>query len=146
ASRSAAVEQAPPPPDLATISIVGTNDLHGHIGALPLLGGHLANLRRARAHDGAVLLIDGGDMFQGTLESNLEEGASVVRAYEALGYDAVTIGNHEFDYGPIGPRATPRAGTDDPRGALRARMAEADYPFLSANLLARETGAHAGVG
>ena len=61
-----------------TLSIVGTNDLHGGIlqredrGGLALLGGYVANLRAARARDGgAVLLIDAGDMFQGTLESNL---------------------------------------------------------------------------
>lgn len=141
-----ALPAPPPAPDVATLSIVGTNDLHGHLRALPLLGGYLANLRRARAEDGAVLLLDGGDIFQGTLESNLEEGASAIRAYDALGYDAVTIGNHEFDYGPVGPRATPREPGDDPRGALRARIAEASFPFLSANLLSRDTGEHAGIG
>ncbi len=146
APATATVEAPDAAPELATISIVGTNDLHGHLRALPLLGGYLANLRRARERDGAVLLIDGGDMFQGTLESNLEEGASAVRAYEALGYDAVTIGNHEFDYGPVGPRATPREPSDDPRGALRARIAQASFPFLSANLLERESGEHAGLG
>lgn len=151
---SSAASCGPRPPaedpstaELVTLSVVGTNDLHGHLRALPLLGGHLANLRAARARDGgAVLLLDGGDMFQGTLESNLEEGASVVRAYEALGYDAVTIGNHEFDYGPEGPRATARGPGDDPRGALRARMREASFPFLSANLLDRESGERAELG
>ena len=128
------------------ISIVGTNDLHGHIGALPILGGYLANLRRARADSGgAVVLLDGGDMFQGTLESNLDEGAPVVRAYAALGYDAVAIGNHEFDYGPVGPDATARRPGDDPRGALRSRIAEAGFPFLSANLTMR-SGAVADLG
>jgi 5'-nucleotidase len=49
-----------------TISIVGTNDLHGHIEALPRIGGYIANLRRARARDGGgVVLLDAGDMFQG---------------------------------------------------------------------------------
>lgn len=135
------------PPERVTISVVGTNDLHGHVRALPILGGYLANLRAARAADGgALVLLDGGDLFQGTLESNLEEGASVVAAYEALGYDAATIGNHEFDYGPVGPRATARDASEDPRGALRARIAEASFPFLGANLIARETGAHAGLG
>jgi 2',3'-cyclic-nucleotide 2'-phosphodiesterase (5'-nucleotidase family) len=133
--------------DRVTISIVGTNDLHGHLRALPLLGGYLANLRRARAADGgAVVLLDGGDMFQGTLESNLEEGAGVVRAYEALGYDAVAIGNHEFDYGPVGDRATAAQPGDDPRGALLARIAEARFPFLSANLRQRASGEPAPIG
>ncbi len=128
------------------ISIVGTNDLHGHVGALPLLGGYLANLRRARADDGVVLLLDGGDMFQGTLESNLGEGAAVVEAYTALGYDAVTIGNHEFDYGPAGERAAPLEAGDDPRAALRARIAEAPYPFLAANVVRASDGAPLGIG
>jgi 5'-nucleotidase len=59
----------------------------------------------------------------------------VVRAYGALHYDAMAIGNHEFDYGPVGDAATPRQPGDDPRGALKARAAEAPYPFLAANVL-----------
>lgn len=130
-----------------TLSIVGTNDLHGHVEALPAFSGYVANLRAAREGDeGAVVLLDGGDMFQGTLESNLLEGAPIVEAYAALGYDAVTIGNHEFDYGPLGDRATPGSASDDPRGALRARIAEAPYAFLSANLLDRASGARAELG
>src|SRR5262249_34694725 len=55
-----------------TLSVVGTSDLHGHVEALPVLGGYLANLRRARAADGGgVVLVDAGDMMQGTLESGL---------------------------------------------------------------------------
>ncbi|HTE05660.1 MAG TPA: bifunctional UDP-sugar hydrolase/5'-nucleotidase [Planctomycetota bacterium] len=130
-----------------TLSIVGTNDLHGGLlqrgdrGGLALLGGYVANLRAARAADGgAVLLIDAGDMFQGTLESNLNEGASVVAAYDALGYAAAAIGNHEFDFGPAGPAATPQRPDDDPRGALKARAAEASFPFLAANLIDTATG------
>ncbi|HEX7498679.1 MAG TPA: bifunctional metallophosphatase/5'-nucleotidase, partial [Polyangia bacterium] len=84
------------PPSQVTISVVGTSDLHGHIAALPWLGGYLENLRKARKETGgAVVLLDAGDMFQGTLESNLAEGAPVVRAYNALGYSAAAIGNHE---------------------------------------------------
>jgi 2',3'-cyclic-nucleotide 2'-phosphodiesterase (5'-nucleotidase family) len=124
-----------------TISIVGTNDLHGHMRALPLLGGYLANLRAAREQGGgAVVLLDGGDVFQGTLESNLAEGAPIVRAYDALGYDAATIGNHEFDYGPVGEHATPVSPDEDPLGALRARIAESHFAWLSANLMARSGG------
>jgi 2',3'-cyclic-nucleotide 2'-phosphodiesterase (5'-nucleotidase family) len=123
------------------ISIVGTNDLHGGIlprdgrGGLALLGGYINNLRAVRAHDGAMLLIDAGDMFQGTLESNLGEGATVVAAYNALGYTAATIGNHEFDFGPVGPAVTPAKPGDDPRGALKARAAEATFAVLAANLI-----------
>ncbi|WAS96099.1 bifunctional metallophosphatase/5'-nucleotidase [Nannocystis punicea] len=140
ACRSHAEE--PPPTDRVVLSIVGTSDLHGHLRALPLLAAHLDALRRERAADGGgVVLVDAGDMFQGTLESNLVEGASVVDAYAALGYDAVAIGNHEFDFGPVGPRATAALpfgeGEADPRGALQARIRQAPYPFLTANLRRR---------
>jgi 5'-nucleotidase len=135
---------APPP---LTLSVVGTNDVHGGIlerdgrGGLALFGGYVGNLRAARARDGgAVLLIDAGDMFQGTLESNLNEGAVVVSAYNALGYSAAAIGNHEFDFGPVGPRSTPATPEEDPRGALKARALEAHFPFLAANLIDTATG------
>lgn len=138
--------ESPHAPEVVTLSIVGTNDLHGRVRALPILGGYLANLRRVRAVDGAVVLLDGGDMFQGTLESNLGEGDVVVAAYEALGYDAVAIGNHEFDYGPLGPRTTPLEPGDDPRGALTARVLQADFPFLNANLIDRDTNVRLDLG
>ncbi len=128
------VPSSPPPRETVTLTLVGTNDLHGHVRALPVLGGYLRILRELRADDGAVVLIDGGDLFQGTLESNLLEGAPVIEAYGLLGYDAAAIGNHEFDYGPAGERATPASPEDDPRGALKARAREAGFPLLSANL------------
>ena len=129
-----------------TLSIIGTNDVHGGIlatddrGGLALFGGYLRNLRAARAGDGAVLLIDAGDMWQGTMESNLSEGAVVVEAYNQLGYTAATIGNHEFDFGPEGEPATPRGPDDDPRGSLKARARMARFPMLAANILDATTG------
>jgi 2',3'-cyclic-nucleotide 2'-phosphodiesterase (5'-nucleotidase family) len=87
------------------------------------------------------VLVDAGDMFQGTLPSNLAEGAPVVAAYGALGYAAAAIGNHEFDYGPVGPAASPHGPGDDPRGALKARAATAPFPFLDGNLVDSATGA-----
>jgi hypothetical protein len=73
-----------PPPTVRegslTLSIIGTNDLHGALDRLPILAGYVANLRAAREADGGQLLvIDAGDMFQGTLGSNLGEGAAVVK-------------------------------------------------------------------
>src|SRR5215470_18459207 len=86
-----------PAPGAVTLTIIGTNDLHGALQRLPLLAGHVANLRAARAADGGgVLLVDAGDLFQGTLESNLAEGADVIRAYNLMGYSASAVGNHEF--------------------------------------------------
>jgi len=129
------------PPSKVIISVVGTSDLHGHIAALPWLGGYLENLRKVRQKTGgAVVLLDAGDMFQGTLESNLAEGAPVVRGYNVLGYDAAAIGNHEFDFGPAGPAPSPTEPHDDPRGALKARAAEAHFPFLAANVVDPTTG------
>ena len=141
AAASAGSASAAPPREV-TITIIGTNDLHGAIERLPFLAGFVANVRAARAADGGgVLLVDGGDMFQGTLESNLGEGADVVRAYNQIGYAAAAVGNHEFDFGPAGPAATPGSATDDARGALKARAAEARFPFVSANILDKQTGA-----
>src|SRR5262249_10774655 len=134
-------------PSSFTLSVVGTNDLHGGVleangrGGLALLDGYLHNLRAARARDGgAVLLLDAGDLFQGTLESNLNEGEVVIAAYNAIGYDASAIGNHEFDFGPAGPSVFPQSPEDDPRGALRARALQARFPFLAANVIDKNTG------
>ena len=130
-----------------TISVVATTDLHGGVlprgerGGLALLGGYIRNLRAARLRDGGgTLLVDSGDMFQGTLESNLNEGAAVVGAYNALGYAAAAVGNHEFDFGPAGPDETPRTPGEDPRGALKARAAQARFPFLAANTVEEKSG------
>lgn len=121
------------------LSVISTTDLHGHIAALPTIAGYIKNLRAARAKDGgAVILLDGGDMFQGELASNLDEGATVVEAYNQMGYSAVTVGNHEFDFGPIGPAVIPKAG-DHPRGALQARAKQAHFPFLAANTIDKVT-------
>jgi 2',3'-cyclic-nucleotide 2'-phosphodiesterase (5'-nucleotidase family) len=123
------------------ISIVGTSDLHGRIERTAVLAGYLKVLRaNAKKAGGGVIFVDAGDMFQGTLESNLVEGKSVIDAYNLLKPDAVAIGNHEFDFGPVGPAATPRRPEDDPRGALKARIKEARFPFLAANVIDEKTG------
>jgi 5'-nucleotidase len=142
------VNRPPPPTGSFTLSLVGTNDLHGHLleengkGGVALFGAYLARIRDVRAKDGgAVLLLDGGDEWQGTLESNTNEGVAVIQAYDALGYDAGAIGNHEFDFGVVGPKILPTTADEDPRGALKARIAEAKFPFVATNLLDKATGA-----
>ena len=133
--------------DIVVISVVGTNDVHGQLtpdygrGGLTTLSGYIAALREVRAKDGGVLLVDSGDMWQGTLESNLNEGAAVTQVYNALGYAAAAIGNHEFDFGPVGKASIPESGEDDPRGALKQRAKEADFPLLAANIVDTDTGA-----
>lgn len=132
---------APAPARPVTLSLVGTSDLHGRIDKLPLLAGYLVNLRDARERDGGgVVLIDAGDMFQGTLESNTTEGAPVIAAYNHLAYDAAAIGNHEFDFGPVGAADSARGPGQDPRGALRARAGEARFPLLLANMVDASSG------
>jgi 5'-nucleotidase len=133
--------------DVVTISVVGINDIHGQLNASEQSGGliaiaaHVDALRTARhAEGGAVLVVDAGDMWQGTLESNLVEGASMVDAYNALGVAAAAIGNHEFDFGPAGPKPVPMKDGDDPRGALKQRASEAQFPLLAANLIDDATG------
>ncbi len=138
-----------------TIALVGTSDLHGYVepralkvtdqagvtqpvsrGGLALFASYLENLRRRYP----VLLLDAGDLFQGTMVSNLGEGRVVIAAYNLLGYDGAAVGNHEFDYGPAGPLTVPARAEDDPTGALKARIAEAKFPFLAANILDKATG------
>ena len=133
--------------ELIVVSVLGTNDVHGALiahpgrGGLATFSGYVSALREAREVDGGgVLLIDAGDMWQGTLESNLSEGSSVVDAYNALGYTAAAIGNHEFDFGPAGPMPIPESGADDPQGSLKLRATEARFPLLAANLIDTSTG------
>lgn len=132
---------------VVTISVFGTNDVHGQLlpagerAGLAAVSGYVDALRAARREDnGAVLVIDAGDMWQGTLESNLVEGAAVVEAFNAIGFNAAAVGNHEFDFGPVGPKAIPVDDDDDARGALKQRAAEANFPLLAANLIDTRTG------
>ena len=135
------------------LTIVGTNDLHGWVsghssklrdgavveeGGLSTFAGYLSILRAE--NPGGTLLLDAGDLFQGTLAANLTEGAVVIDAYNYLGYQAVALGNHEFDYGPEGPASVASQPGQDPFGALKARLHQAKFPMLAVNLYDAETG------
>jgi 5'-nucleotidase len=125
-------------PGKRTLVFLATSDQHGHVEKDAQLG-HLFAEERAK-NPGRVMLLDGGDMFQGTLVSNLHEGAVMIRAFDALHYDAAAVGNHEFDYGPAGPHTVPKDAGENPRGALQARIREATFPILSCNLVDDKTG------
>ncbi len=128
------------------ITIVGTNDVHGWVmgmkerfprgeirfGGVATFAAYVQALRHENPN--GVVLVDAGDMFQGTLVSNLTEGSVVIEAFNQLGYDAATIGNHEFDYGPVGPISAATQPAMDPFGALKARIAQAKFPLLSTNI------------
>ena len=118
------------------LRIVHTTDVHGHFA--DGLTGVASFVDEVRSENAEVLLLDSGDMWSGTLMSDRTEGSLGIAAYSAMGYDAVAIGNHEFDYGPVGIE---RTGGDDPFEALKERMAEAPFPMLSANLIDKATGA-----
>lgn len=155
AAGCATVPPTPPPPaEPVHVVLVGTTDVHGwfngrmevpagggegvHHGGVALLASYVDALRAA--NDGNVVLVDSGDMFQGTLESNLFEGEPVVLAYNALGYSAAAVGNHEFDYGPVGKGVTASKPEDDELGALKRNSRIAKFPFLAANMTERATG------
>jgi 5'-nucleotidase len=95
--------------NLVKIVILHTNDTHSHLDALdanhPKFPGAGGYARRAwlidsiRQADRNVLVFDCGDFSQGTPYYNLFKGEPEVLLMSQIGYDAVTIGNHEFDYG-----------------------------------------------
>lgn len=95
--------------DFVTISILHTNDLHCHIEPFgadnqKFAGkGGLANIsslmKQVKAENKNTLLFDAGDMFQGTPYYNYFKGDLIMKLMSEIGYDAGTIGNHEFDDG-----------------------------------------------
>lgn len=140
-----------PPQGRRCIAIVGTNDVHGAIepeefgakvgegktkhGGVLAFSGYLRALREVFPDRLAVL--DAGDIFQGTMPSNLSQGKAMIVAYNALGYDAAAIGNHEFDFGAEGllsAHAQAEAISIDRTGVLKNRIAEAHFPFLAVNI------------
>ena len=134
------------------VVVAATTDFHGYFegrtsrrgettvttGGLAQLAGYVDALRAE--HGERLILIDGGDMWQGTLASNLNEGEVVTKAFSAMGYNATAIGNHEFDFGPVGELGAPATAADDPVGALRRNGGLASFPLLCTNILERSTG------
>lgn len=94
------------------IVLLHTNDIHGQvltrkatwlskdappeIGGLPRLAAEIA---RQRAAEPQALLVDAGDWYQGTPEGSIERGLPFVQLLAQLGFDAMCVGNHEFDHG-----------------------------------------------
>lgn len=92
-----------------TIEVFETTDVHGYLvdtssgneSTFQYRMAYIANVvneARANAENDAVLLLDGGDIYQGTPVSNLTYGSALRAAFDAMGYDAVALGNHEFDW------------------------------------------------
>ena len=139
------------------ITILATNDLHGGIesavlkdgtqeGGLAMFSGVVqaikAGLRQKLGDEAGVLVVDAGDQFQGTLISNINEGRLLFQAMSQIGYDAAIPGNHDYDFGPVGwldDELTPTTSDRDPRGALKAALAYARFPLISANTFLRSS-------
>ena len=94
------------------ITILHTNDIHSRIEPFPNDGGRNANqggmtklasvIQRVRQEKDNILLLDAGDIFQGTPYFNFYGGELELRLMKQMGYDASTLGNHEFDNGMKG--------------------------------------------
>lgn len=115
------------------ITILHTNDQHSQIDPLPAndrYAGKGGVARRAtlvkqiRKENANTLLVDAGDSFQGTPYFNLYKGEVEYKAMSAVGYDVVTLGNHDFDNGI---------------DSLAAAMKFATFDFVSANYDVRGT-------
>jgi 5'-nucleotidase/2',3'-cyclic phosphodiesterase and related esterases len=92
-----------------TLSILHTNDVHSRLEAFPMdgskyqgMGGIKARyqtIQALRKQQANTLLLDAGDMFQGTPYFNFYKGKPEIEAMNLMGYDAATLGNHDFDNG-----------------------------------------------
>jgi 5'-nucleotidase / UDP-sugar diphosphatase len=109
-----------------TITVLHTDDLHGHIEPFKIKNGtyggyarQLTLVKRYMASDPNPLLLSGGDTFQGTLYFNVYQGLADLYFMNLMGYNGMAVGNHEFDLGP------------EPL----SRFAKgANFPILSANI------------
>ncbi|HGB5993597.1 TPA: bifunctional UDP-sugar hydrolase/5'-nucleotidase UshA [Salmonella enterica subsp. enterica serovar Aberdeen] len=115
------------------ITILHTNDHHGHFWrseygeyGLAAQKTPVDSIRKEVAQEGgSVLLLSGGDINTGVPESDLQDAEPDFRGMNLIGYDAMAVGNHEFD---------------NPLTVLRQQEKWAKFPFLSANIYQKSTG------
>lgn len=115
------------------ITILHTNDHHGHFWRSEYGEYGLAaqktlvdSIHKEVAQEGgSVLLLSGGDINTGVPESDLQDAEPDFRGMNLIGYDAMAVGNHEFD---------------NPLTVLRQQEKWAKFPFLSANIYQKSTG------
>lgn len=114
--------------ELIKLTVLSTNDVHSRIEPFPMDGGKWQGLggvaqrasliKEIRAKEKNVLLLDAGDIFQGTPYFNFFGGELEMKLMSEMGYDAATIGNHDFD-----------AGLD----GLVKQLPNANFPLLCGN-------------
>ncbi|HSJ15904.1 MAG TPA: 5'-nucleotidase C-terminal domain-containing protein [Longimicrobiales bacterium] len=119
-------------PTRPRLRVIAGNDFHGRLEperpswANGRQVGGAAALASFYRHEAAgfggapVLLLDGGDVMQGTPISNLTQGRSTIDFFNLVGYDGAALGNHEYDWGIA---------------TLQERIEQAEFPWLSANTL-----------
>jgi 5'-nucleotidase len=114
--------------DVDKLTILYTNDTHSRLDPFPEDGSRLGGfggvsrrmtaIERIREEVEHVLLLDAGDVFQGTPYFNFYEGEVEIKAMSKMGYDAATMGNHDFDGGLEG---------------FHKQLAHANFPFVVSN-------------
>ena len=107
------------------IAILYTNDVHTYIDnplSYDVIAAVKAELQKEYEY---VLLLDAGDHIQGTAYGSMDKGATIVSLMNAAGYDAATLGNHEFDYNMDGTMNV---------------IELADYTYVSCNFYHEENG------
>ncbi len=121
--------------ELKQLTVLHTNDMHSHIhpfesGRNKGVGGMAQRatiIKQIRNEGNQVLLLDAGDIFQGTPYFNTYGGELEFKLMSEMGYDASTIGNHDFDNGLDG---------------LINQLPHAKFPFIISNYDFSETGMH----
>lgn len=110
------------------LEFFGLNDFHGAISESSSEPGifKISSYLKSRyaANEGGTVLLNAGDFWQGSADSNINKGAFLTRAMNELNADAMTIGNHEFDWYDT---------------AIINNKARANYPFLGANIMRKDT-------
>ena len=110
--------------EVRSLTILHTNDLHARISPLDNGNGGFAYIataiRRERANCHDCILLNAGDLVQGTPVSTIFHGLPVYQIANLLGFDAATLGNHEFDYGWM---------------QVRKFIQTAKYPIVTSNVV-----------
>lgn len=114
--------------DFVKLTILHTNDVHSRIDPFPMDGSRNAGkggvapratlINKIRTEEKNVLLLDAGDIFQGTPYFNFYEGELEIKMMSMMGYDASIMGNHDFDNGIEG---------------FVKQLPHANFPILNAN-------------
>ncbi len=120
--------------DVVRLTILHTNDVHSRIDPFPMDGGRnegrggaarrAAMIKKIRAKEPHVLLLDAGDILQGTPYFNVFKGELEFELMDRMAYDAATIGNHDFDGGAE---------------LLAQRIQESTFSMLNCNYLLEDS-------